>query len=307
MVDPVPVYNFPELVAFRLLGESFSPYSIKIAGRAVYEYIHEALCTNDTDKPALCISDQLLGPKTHVRQKIDKLFDVRPKTLGKEYNFSSNSKIRIGPDGSELPYAEPWHLLDVLGLVLQEIEPWISPKAEIEEGCQIEGNVRIEAGARIMAGTRLKGNIYIGENAFLGNDVLVRGTTSLAAGCAVGYAAEIKSSLVMESASIGPASAVIDSILGPGCIFGGSVRTMNTNPNGDPISFKASDAVIKTNRQHLGAVIGEGAILASGVLVSPGRNVAPNSFVGPGVVIMKNIPSGTRVVLRQDLDVSPVN
>lgn len=306
MTSTRPEICFPSLPAFRLLSETCSPYAMNIAGKPLYQHIHDGLSARHTGPAKLFIDDPLLSIDGPARRDIEALFDVEWDMADNELTPATGAGIPLGGEGSNLAFAEPWHLLDILGEVMRQNESWISPEATIEAGCQIEGAVRIEAGVRILAGTRLKGQIYIGRDAFIGNDVLVRGNTSLAAGCAVGHATEIKSSIAMEGASIGPASAVIDSVLGANCMFGGSVRTMNTNPSGATIGFKAGDTVSDTQRLHLGAVIGEGAILASGVLVSPGRNVGPGSFVGPGVVVMQNIPPQTRAVLNQNLNMTPI-
>jgi acetyltransferase-like isoleucine patch superfamily enzyme len=277
-----------------------SPYIIPVAESPLYRHALTRLRATLERAPVVVISDPLLADNLEAVEEIADLARLVDKASPGDAMPQLKGSFPT-MDGGELPFAYPWHIFQVCADLAADFEGGISRDAQIEPDVEISGNVRIERNVIVLSGSRLKGNIYIGEDSFIGNDVLIRGDTVLGARCVVGFAAEIKSSLVLADAKIGPMSAVPDSVIGEGAFLGGLTRISNTHPVGKNATFKLDNDLFDTGRQHLGGFVGAGTVLSGSVRVSPGRWIGSGSFVGPSVNVVRNIPAGVRVELEQSL------
>ncbi|MBT4701073.1 MAG: hypothetical protein HOB79_08340 [Rhodospirillaceae bacterium] len=296
-------YCFAPIASPQALGGRGSPYTIRLAGKPLYRHALERLQTGLGRAPVVVITDPQLADDNEAVRDITGLArlcgQIDPDDI-------PNTAVGIFPTANlgSLPFAKPWQIFEICADIAGAFEGGISSEAKIEPGVEISGNVHIERNVVVLSGSRIKGNIYIGADSFIGNDVLIRGDTVIGGRCAVGFAAEIKSSLVLDEGKIGPMSAVPDSVIGEAAFLGGLTRISNTHPQGKNATFKIGDEIHDTGRQHLGAFVGADSVLSGSVRVSPGRFVGPNSFVGPSVNVVRNIPGNVRVELEQKLRIS---
>ncbi len=55
-----------------------------------------------------------------------------------------------------------------------------------------------------------------------------------------------------------------------------------------------------SGRHKLGAIIGHNVKTGINVTIYPGRKIGSGSLIGPGVIVDKNVPPRTLVVVKQE-------
>lgn len=194
----------------------------------------------------------------------------------------------------------PWHVLDIMRVMLNRIEGrHISPEAKIEEGTLIKGNVIIEKNARVFHGATIAGPAYIGEGAIVGNGALVR-ESMIGAGAVVGYATEVARSY-MADRSHTHVCQVLDSILDEDVNFSASCTTANLRIDQGPVWSVVKGERINTGRDKLGLIAGKRAFIGVNVMTMPGVKIGRESEIGPTTVVQDDVPDHTRVWVEQTL------
>lgn len=163
------------------------------------------------------------------------------------------------------------------------------------------GPVVVGPRSRICSGATICGPVSIGRDCLIGNLALVRGAALIGEGSKVGFAAEIKNSIIGERVSIGPQCFVADSKIEDDAYLGAQVRTSNHRLDKHSVCVVVGGKLVDTGREKLGCLIGARAALGIQVIVLPGRVVAPDSVIGPRITVEKNLPSG-RYRLPQSLE-----
>ena len=130
-------------------------------------------------------------------------------------------------------------------------------------------------------------------------------TQGVGDGVRIGFASELKNALIGDGACIGPQCFIADSRVDARAYLGALVRTSNHRLDGATVTVHIGDTVIDSQRDKLGAWIGEGAALGVGVIILPGRIVAPGSQFGPRITVERNLPPG-RYRLLQSLHSQPL-
>jgi len=206
-------------------------------------------------------------------------------------------------DGSWLELRYPWHLLDVLSDVLRGLEQRIESDVDIEPGVEFSGNVVLETGVKVMGGARFKGNIYVGPDSIIGNSALLRGDVSIGPNSLVGLCGEVKNSLLLDHALMGPMTTVHETIAEEDCFFGGTTRISNYRLDGNNVDVLIGDEPVDTGRKQFGTILAAGVKLGGACLILPGRKIGAGCEIGPHVVVSRNLSPRKRVMLRQDLDI----
>jgi bifunctional UDP-N-acetylglucosamine pyrophosphorylase/glucosamine-1-phosphate N-acetyltransferase len=60
--------------------------------------------------------------------------------------------------------------------------------------------------------------------------------------------------------------------------------------------------VVDSERRKLGAVLGDNVKTGIGALLMPGVKVGCNSWIGPNVVVYRDVPENTALLLKQSLE-----
>jgi len=201
------------------------------------------------------------------------------------------------PSEDWLDVGRPWDLLDANMRVLKELKPEVLGK--IEEGAHIEGTAFVDEGARIRSGVYIEGPVYIGRDSNIGPNSYIRPYTSIGRKVRIGNATEVKNSILMDNAHVGHLSYVGDSIIGEGCNFGAGTITANLRFDEKPIKMRIKDKIVKTGRKKIGVIMGDYVKTGIGVLFMPGVKVGYNSWIGPGIVVYKDVPPDTVMILQQ--------
>ncbi|HDS0948750.1 TPA: acetyltransferase [Stenotrophomonas maltophilia] len=198
-----------------------------------------------------------------------------------------------------------WTDLAAMGDALATLDARVDVKADVSVQATLCGAVHVGAGSRICAGAHIHGPVWIGRDCLVGNGALLRGPLRIGDGTRIGFASELKHSLIGRGVSIGPQCFIGDSRIDDHAYLGALVRTSNHRLDGATIKVHADGAVIDSQRDKLGAWIGTRAALGVGVIILPGRIVAAGSQFGPRITVERNLPPG-RYRLLQHLQSQPL-
>ena len=198
-----------------------------------------------------------------------------------------------------LDIGRPWDLLEANQWALTKIRHRIS--GLIENGAHLLGPVTVAETARIRSGAYVEGPAYIDEESDIGPNCYIRPYTSIGRKVRVGNACEIKNSIVMDHCHIGHLSYVGDSIIGEKCNFGAGTITANYRLDAKEVKMLIKDKVVETGRKKLGVIMGDDVKTGINALFMPGIKVGNDSWVGPNVLVPRDLPPKSVVLLKQDL------
>lgn len=164
--------------------------------------------------------------------------------------------------------------------VLDHLEEFIKEKKALEiEGNEIGGRAIIEEGSvDLLEGVHIEGPVFIGKGSVIRKGAVLRGPVVIGENCTVGHNSEVVRSLILDDAKIPHLNYVGDSIVGQRVNMGAGSVCANVRLDKGEISLFGE---LPTNRNKLGAIIGDGASIGCNAVLNPGSVVAPNSFVKP--------------------------
>ncbi|MCW3981092.1 MAG: sugar phosphate nucleotidyltransferase [Candidatus Bathyarchaeota archaeon] len=191
-----------------------------------------------------------------------------------------------------------WDLLPANAWILQKIKS--KTQGQIENGTNLIGPIIVEEGARIRSGAYIEGPAFIGRNSDIGPNCFIRPHTSIGQEVRIGNACEIKNSIVMDRTHIGHLSYVGDSVVGENCNLGAGTTIANYRFDGKTIMMKVKNQIIDTGRRKLGVVMGDNVKTGINSSLMPGIRVGQDCWIGPKVLIRRDVPSNTKILLRQE-------
>ena len=204
------------------------------------------------------------------------------------------------PSGEWLDVGRPWDLLEANERVLSRIEPVV--EGEIEDGAHLIGPVSVAKGARIRSGAYIDGPVFIGENSDIGPNCYIRPHTSIGKHVRIGNACEIKNSIISDKTQIGHLSYVGDSVIGEESNLGAGTIVANYRLDGKTVKMMVKDEVVDSGRTKLGVILGDRVKTGINSLLMPGVKVGHDSWIGPNVLVYRDVPTNTRVLLKQEIE-----
>ncbi|EEW3779058.1 acetyltransferase [Escherichia coli] len=186
---------------------------------------------------------------------------------------------------------------DYLEVDTEEKNIQISDSVIIDESA---GDVVIGANTRICHGAVIQGPVVIGANCLIGNYAFIRPGSVISNDLKVGFATEIKNSVIEFAVIIGPQCFIADSVVGEYAYLGAQVRTSNHRLDNQLVSVRIRDETIITGCDKLGCYIGQRSRLGVQVVILPGRIIAPDTKLGPHIIVERNLAAGN-YSLRQEL------
>jgi bifunctional UDP-N-acetylglucosamine pyrophosphorylase/glucosamine-1-phosphate N-acetyltransferase len=207
--------------------------------------------------------------------------------------------VRISGD-EWLDIGRPWDLLEANRWTLLRKKCKIL--GTVENGAHIIGPVSVAETARIRSGAYIEGPALIDEGSDIGPNCYIRPYTSIGKKVRIGNACEIKNSLIMDNTHIGHLSYVGDSIVGENCNLGAGTITANYRLDAETIKMRVKDKIVDSKRTKLGAVLGDDVKAGINTLFMPGVKVGCNSWVGPNIVVYRDLPPNTIILLKQSLE-----
>jgi bifunctional UDP-N-acetylglucosamine pyrophosphorylase/glucosamine-1-phosphate N-acetyltransferase len=192
----------------------------------------------------------------------------------------------------------PWQLFDANKHLLN----LLPAKKALVENSTLKGKVVMEDGAQILD-SYVEGPLYVGANTVIGPHAYVRGVSSIGANCSIGDSTTVKNSIIFDHVNAKHLSYIGDSIVGRGCNFGSATQIANYRFDAGLIKAKVADVVIDTQRNKLGAVIGDDVKMGVLCSVMPGKMIGDHSWIGANVMVEENVERYTQVLLEQKLKV----
>jgi UDP-N-acetylglucosamine diphosphorylase/glucosamine-1-phosphate N-acetyltransferase len=194
----------------------------------------------------------------------------------------------------------PWDLLEANRWMLMRMKHEV--RGCVEDGARLIGPVTVAETARLRSGAYVEGPSFVDEESDVGPNCYVRPCTSIGKKVRIGNACEIKNSIIMDNTHIGHLSYVGDSITGENCNLGAGTVTANYRLDAGTIKMMVKGRVVDSGRGKLGAVLGDGVKAGINALFMPGVKVGGNSLIGPNVVVYRDLPVDTVVLLKQSLE-----
>ncbi len=187
----------------------------------------------------------------------------------------------------------PWDLLIANRIALDREVEDSRIDGEVHSTAIIEGKVVVEEGAEIGAYTVIEGPAYIAKEAKVGPGSHIRPYTVLLEGSRVGYAVEVKGSIIMEGAKAPHFNYVGDSIVCEGVNLGAGTITANLRFDKRSVKMTVKGMRVDTGLKKLGAVIGAYAQTGINVSIMPGVKIGSHAIVWPGCVVDRDVPSNS--------------
>jgi bifunctional UDP-N-acetylglucosamine pyrophosphorylase/glucosamine-1-phosphate N-acetyltransferase len=236
----------------------------------------------------------------------DKIDETKLSERG-EYEITDSVSLQIA-DGKTvighttnkdwIDVGRPWELIEVNEELIGQLKTEI--RGKIEDGAHIHGEVFLDEGSIIRAGVYIEGNVYIGKNCDIGPNSYIRGNSYFGDNVHVGNAVEIKNSIVMENTNVSHLSYVGDSVIGSNCNIAAGTNIANLRFDNQSVKTKIKGKIEDSGRRKLGSIIGDAVKTGINSSFSPGVKVGHNSTIGSGVLLYDDVPSDTRVLVKQN-------
>ena len=201
----------------------------------------------------------------------------------------------------------PWDILNANRIVMDRLlkgkGSFIAESANIHSSVVIEGPVYIDEGTIIRPNTTLRGPIYIGKNVYVGNNSLIRDYSCLCQGVSIGYAVEMRNSMVFERVNVGRMTYLADSIIGADTCIEAGVQLWNWRPGTEPLHFESEDETVQITLEKFGAIVGDNVVIGVNASIYPATRIGEDSVISAGCVIQKDIPPRSNVSLKQKLEI----
>lgn len=232
-------------------------------------------------------TDRLLKYMAAVKTDRDDVYETAMDNM-----VQDGYSIEVVPyRGAWAPIKYPWHILDIIKLMLDSSERSIAPSVSISEHATVAGKVIIGENVRILENAVIRGPVYIGPNTIIGNNALIREYCHIGSGCVVGFSTEIKGSYIGNDCWF-HSNYIGDSIIGNNCSFGSGMVTANFRFDEKEVKVKLDDEVLSTGRDHFGVIIGDNCKMGINSGILPGRRMGPNSIVGAHVCLDNDLGPG---------------
>ena len=216
--------------------------------------------------------------------------------------YMKNNDVRVLiQDEETLSLKYPWDLFAANRILMdRHLEPQIASSASVSPLAHIEGDVFIGENAKIYEYAVVKGPCYVGENCVIGTHAIVRDYVNLEPGSVIGAHAEAARSIFQRNSST-HSGFFGDSIFDEGSKIGAGTITANVKVHRAEIRANVKEQRVSSNRKSLGVIVGANTQLGISVNTMPGVMIGTKCFVGPNIIVDKNVPSRTRLILKQEL------
>jgi len=199
-----------------------------------------------------------------------------------------------------LDIGRPWDLLEANRWALARMQHKI--RGLVESGAHLIGPVTVAETAQIHSGAYIEGPAFVDEESDIGPNCHIRPYTSIGKKVRVGNACEVKNSVVMDKTHIGHLAYVGDSVICEDCNLGAGTITANYRLDAGTIKMMVKDKAVDSGRTKLGVILGDNVKAGINSLFMPGVKVGNNSWIGPNVVVYRDVPANTILLLKQNLE-----
>lgn len=193
----------------------------------------------------------------------------------------------------------PWHMLDALPFLLQDVQPQIHETAQVHETAVIEGAVVLGPGVKVFPHATVKGPCVIGAHTIIGNNTLVW-HSSIGEHCVIGFGTEVKAS-VLHSHVWTHSTYIGDSVVGRNVSFGAGCVTGNLRlDEGEVLSHHKGER-LGTGRTKLGSIIGNDVRIGIHASLNPGIKIGSQTLIGGHILLETDIEEGSFVRMKNGI------
>jgi NDP-sugar pyrophosphorylase family protein len=160
-------------------------------------------------------------------------------------------------------------------------------------------NTKIEKGAFI------KGPCIIGDDCEIRHSAYIRGNVITGNNCIIGHSTEVKNSIFLNNAKAAHFAYVGESILGNRVNIGAGVKLANFRLDKKNIKINIDSKIINTNRNKVGAIIGDDSQIGCNSVLNPGTIIGKNSIIYPSLNVFGYIKDNTIVKTKNNLLIKP--
>jgi len=191
----------------------------------------------------------------------------------------------------------PWDLFEANERVLRLAEHKVD--GVVEEGVKVVPPVTISKDARVKTGSTVIGPTFVGEGSELGPNCRIRPYTSIGKDVKIGPSCDIRNSIIMDGTKVPHLTYVGDSVIGERCNFGAGTNIANLRLDDATVKTLIRGKIVDSGRRKFGVVLGDDVRTGINSSLMPGVKVGSRSWIGPGIVLGKDVPADTIVLLRQ--------
>ncbi len=136
----------------------------------------------------------------------------------------------------------------------------------------------------------IEGPVFIGDNATIGPFTHVRENTIICDNAKIGFATQVKGSIIFENAKLPHLNYVGDSIIGEYVNLGAGTITANLRHDNKPIKTMLKGKLVSTGRRKFGTVIGGWSKTGINTTITPGTKIGAHTWIGSGCIVDRDIP-----------------
>jgi NDP-sugar pyrophosphorylase family protein len=229
--------------------------------------------------------------------------DHYERALGR---LMASGRVRVVDyPGPWVPIKYPWDVLRASELFLRLIPPGGSRGKDVvvHGSAVVTGDVVLGDRVRLLPGATIAGPAIVGAGTLVGNGALIRGSI-VGRDCIVGFATEVARSYLGDGCEL-HTNYVGDSVLAGDVSFGSGTVTANLRLDERNAVLPVDGQPVDTGMSKLGALIGPHVRTGINVSLRDGVRIGSNCAVGPAVMLDRDLPDGSFVKAKQELDVRP--
>lgn len=211
--------------------------------------------------------------------------------------------VMVPYDGPFASLKYPWHVLDVVDLLLREVTLSTGEGCDFRSNVVIEGPVYIGNNVKIFEHTKITGPAYIGDNTIIGNNNVIR-HSMIGANCVTGFNTDITRSYIGDSCWF-HSNYLGDSVIERNVSMGSGAVLANLRLDEGEIFSLVKEKRVSTQRVKLGSIIGKDVRIGVNTSIMPGVKIGQGSFVGAGMVIQADVPSDSFVYEKREIAIIP--
>lgn len=239
------------------------------------------------------ISDgnELISVLKETKSDADDVYEKSLSTLMKRHSFLLHEHTG---EFASLKY--PWNVLDVTDILLSRLKSYRGHGVDIKSNVIIKGNVHIEDNVKIFENTKIVGPCYIGRGTIIGNSNMIR-ESHIGANCVTGFSSDISRSYIGDNCWFHN-NYIGDSVLEGNISMGGGAALANLRLDDGIIASRVKETPVSTSKNKLGSIVGQHVRIGVNASIMPGIKIGSGTFVGSGVVLDKDVPSGSYCIVK---------
>jgi NDP-sugar pyrophosphorylase family protein len=184
------------------------------------------------------------------------------------------------------PQSTPWEITNNLKTIIEQMILHLDHNYIIQDQIAIHKSATIENNVTIKKPAIIGKDCHIGANAYFREGVYLAESVKIGPGC------EIKNSIVCTNTAIAHFNYIGNSIIGNNVNFeAGSIAANHYNERTfKKISVLYKNAIIETNSEKFGSLVGDNSKIGANAVLSPGTILTKNSIVKRLELVEQVIP-----------------